>query len=133
MKPKVVVADELTSDIDPVNAENIERLLVNFRDEKGQSVVVSAHDMDLAARIADRLYILRKGSIIAEEGPNDIFYDDAVLKDARLKPLEPVVFHKSLFEEGILKGGLRPIRRDEVGSLFKRMETIGISEKPISH
>jgi cobalt/nickel transport system ATP-binding protein len=128
MKPRIVVVDEPTSDLDPVNADNIERLLVNLRDEMGLSVVISTHDMDLAARIADRLYILKKGTIITEGGPRDIFYDDAVLKEARLKPPEPVVFYKSLVKEGIVKGGLRPIRRDEVSSLFERRETIGISE-----
>jgi cobalt/nickel transport system ATP-binding protein len=130
MKPKVVVVDEPTSDLDPLNAENIERLLVSLRDEMGLSVVVSTHDMDLAARIADRLYILRKGSIIAEGSPRDIFYDEAVLEKARLKPPEPVVLYQSLVKEGILKAGLRPIRRDEVNSLFKGQgETVCVSEE----
>jgi cobalt/nickel transport system ATP-binding protein len=134
MKPKILVVDEPTSDLDPVNAENIERLLVNLRDEMGLSVVISTHDMDLAARIADRLYVLKKGSVIAEGDPRDIFYDNAVLEEARLRPPEPVVFYQSLVKEGILESGLRPIRRDEVSSLFKRRsETIGISEKSSSH
>lgn len=133
MKPKILVVDEPTSDLDPVNAENIERLLVNLRDEMGLSVAISTHDMDLAAGIADRLYILKKGSVIAEGGPRDIFYDNAVLEEARLKPPEPVIFYKSLVKEGILESGLRPIRRDEVSSLFtRRREAIGISEKSSS-
>lgn len=130
MKPRILVVDEPTSDLDPVNAENIERLLVGLREKLGLSVVISTHDMDLAARIADRLYILRKGSVIAEGDPRDIFYKDALLKEARLKPPEPVVFYHSLVKKGILESGLQPIHRDEVISLFtKRMETIGIAEK----
>jgi cobalt/nickel transport system ATP-binding protein len=130
MKPKILVVDEPTSDLDPVNAENIERLLVGLRDKLGLSVVISTHDMDLAARIADRLYILRKGSVIAEGDPRDIFYNDALLEEARLKPPEPVIFYHSLVKKGILESGLQPIHRDEVISLFtKRMETIGIGEK----
>jgi cobalt/nickel transport system ATP-binding protein len=133
MKPKILVVDEPTSDLDPVNAENIERLLVNLRDEMGLSVAISTHDMDLAARIADRLYILKKGSVIAEGDPRDIFYDNAVLEEARLKPPEPVIFYQSLVREGILESGLRPIRRDEVSSLFtRRREAIDISEKSSS-
>jgi cobalt/nickel transport system ATP-binding protein len=129
MKPKILVVDEPTSDLDPVNAENIENLLVNVRNELGLSVVVSTHDMDLAARIADRLYILKKGSVIAEGAPRDIFYDNALLTEARLKPPEPVAFYLSLVKEGILEGGLRPVRRDEVSSLFKkRKEMIDITE-----
>jgi cobalt/nickel transport system ATP-binding protein len=130
MKPKILVVDEPTSDLDPVNAENIEHLLVSLRDELGLSVVISTHDMDLAARIADRLYILRKGSVIAEGEPRDIFYDNALLEEARLKPPEPVIFYQSLVKKGILESGLRPIRRDEVSSLFKRKgEITGIPDK----
>jgi cobalt/nickel transport system ATP-binding protein len=130
MKPKILVVDEPTSDLDPVNAENIERLLVNLRDKLGLSVVISTHDMDVAARIADRLYILRKGNVIAEGRPQDIFYNGALLEEARLKPPEPVVFYHSLVKKGIVESGLQPIRRDEVISLLaKRRETISISEK----
>jgi cobalt/nickel transport system ATP-binding protein len=90
--------------------------------------------MDLAARIADRLYILKKGSVIAEGEPRDIFYDSALLEEARLKPPEPVLFYQSIVKEGILGNGLRPIRRDEISSLFKkRRETIDLSEKSSSH
>jgi cobalt/nickel transport system ATP-binding protein len=130
MKPKILVVDEPTSDLDPVNAENIERLLVNLRDKLGLSVVISTHDMDLAARIADRLYVLKKGNVIAEGSPQDIFYNDALLEEARLKPPEPVVFYHSLVRKGILESGLQPIHRDEVISLLtKRKEAISIAEK----
>lgn len=130
MKPKILVVDEPTSDLDPVNAENIERLLVNLRDKLGLSVVISTHDMDVAARIADRLYILKKGSVIAEGDPREIFYNDALLEEARLKPPEPVIFYHFLAKEGILESGLQPIRRDEIISLFtKGRETINVGER----
>jgi len=130
MKPKILVVDEPTSDLDPVNAENIERLLVDLRDKLGLSVVISTHDMDLAARIADRLYVLRKGSVIAEGSPQEIFYNDALLGEARLKPPEPVVFYRSLVKKGILESGLQPIRRSEVISLLaKRREAISTTER----
>jgi cobalt/nickel transport system ATP-binding protein len=129
MKPKILVVDEPTSDLDPVNAENIERLLVNLKDKLGLSVVISTHDMDLAARIADRLYVLKKGNAIAEGSPRDIFYNDALLEEARLKPPEPVVFYHSLVRKGILESGLQPIHRGEVISLLtKRREAISIAE-----
>jgi cobalt/nickel transport system ATP-binding protein len=120
MKPKILAVDEPTSDLDPVNAESIEHLLVNLRDDMNISVVVSTHDMDLAGRIADRLYILKKGSIIAEGNPRDIFYNNTLLHQARLKPPEPAVFYQSLVQEGILESGFRPIRREELNSLFKK-------------
>jgi cobalt/nickel transport system ATP-binding protein len=120
MKPRVLVVDEPTSDLDPVNAENIIQLLVSLRDELGLGVVISTHDMDVAARIADRLYVLKKGSVLAEGSAKDIFYNDALLDEARLKPPEPVVFYRSLVREGVLEEGIQPIHHDEVISLLKR-------------
>ncbi|GEM_PF-97637 len=105
MKPRVIVVDEPTSDLDPVNAERIERLLCRLREELGLTVVISTHDMNLASRISDRVYILKKGSVLAEGRPRDLFYDDALLAEANLKPPDVVRVYRMLVGEGILKGG----------------------------
>jgi cobalt/nickel transport system ATP-binding protein len=128
MKPKIVAVDEPTSDLDPVNAERIENLLLKLRDELGVSVVISTHDMDLAARISDRVYILKKGVVLAEGVPRDLFYDEGLLREARLKPPEVVGVYKSLAKDGVLDDGSRPIRREELLSLIeermKRQEAV---------
>lgn len=85
MQPKILVADEPTGDLDPSNARRIEELLRSLRDEHGISVVVAMHDMDMAARLADRICIVRNGSIIAEGNPRDVLYDESLLKSAGLQ------------------------------------------------
>src|SRR5512136_2077720 len=79
MQPKILVADEPTGDLDPSNAQRIEEMLSSLKKEHGMSVVVSMHDMDMAARLADRICIVKDGSIIAEGKPGDILYDDDLL------------------------------------------------------
>ena len=123
MKPKIVAVDEPTSDLDPVNAEKIEKLLLKLRDELGLSVVISTHDMDLAARISDRVYILKKGVVLAEGTPKDLFYDEGLLQEARLKPPEVVGIYKTLVKDGVLDDGSRPIMRDELLSLIEGRAT----------
>lgn len=59
MQPKILVADEPTGDLDPSNAGRIEGLLRSLRDQHGMSVVIALHDMDMAARLADRVCIVR--------------------------------------------------------------------------
>jgi len=119
MKPKIVAVDEPTSDLDPVNAERIENLLKKLRDELGLSVVISTHEMNLAAKISDRIYILKKGSVLAEGDPRDLFYDDALLKEASLKPPHVVSVYRSLVKERILEDGFKPVTEEELLSLLK--------------
>jgi cobalt/nickel transport system ATP-binding protein len=85
MQPRILVADEPTGDLDPSNARRIEELLRSLRDKHGISVVVTLHDMDMAARLADRICIVKNGSIIAEGTPRDVLYDEKLLESAGLQ------------------------------------------------
>ncbi len=85
MKPMVIAMDEPTSDLDPVHAGMIERIILDLRDRFGISVVIATHDMDLAARIADRICLVRNGAVFAEGVPKEIFYDPALIGEAGLK------------------------------------------------
>jgi iron complex transport system ATP-binding protein len=69
-----VVADEPVSGLDP--AHQIAMMLAFRRlAEKGRAVLVSLHDISLAARHCDRLIVLSKGRIAAEGRPADILSD----------------------------------------------------------
>lgn len=91
MKPKIIALDEPTSDLDPYHAELIENLICELKKEHGISIVFATHDLDLAARIADRVCIVKKGSVIAEGRPSEIFYNSRLLEEAGLK--SPLIVH----------------------------------------
>ena len=117
MEPRILVADEPTGDLDPSNAKRIEELLRSLRDEHGMSVVVSMHDMDMAARLADRICIVKNGSIIAEGSPEDILYDEDLLKSAGLQlPMVARMFKDLGFEH---REGKRPLTMDELVLIVK--------------
>jgi cobalt/nickel transport system ATP-binding protein len=85
MQPRILVADEPTGDLDPTNSKRIEELLRSLRDKHGISVVVALHDMDMAARLADRICIVKEGSIVAEGKPEDVLYNETLLESAGLE------------------------------------------------
>jgi cobalt/nickel transport system ATP-binding protein len=85
MKPMVIALDEPTSDLDPVHAGKIEEIILGLRDKHGISVVIATHDMDLAARIADRVCLVRNGAVFAEGVPEEIFYEPALIREAGLR------------------------------------------------
>lgn len=89
MRPEVIAFDEPTSDLDPVHAARVEGLVGELRRQGEYGLVLSTHDLDLAARIADRVVLLKEGSIIAEGPPRELFYDVDLLAGVGL--LEPRV------------------------------------------
>ena len=115
MEPRILVADEPTGDLDPSNARRIEDLLRSLRDIHGMSVVVAMHDMDMAARLADRVCIVENGSIIAEGKPEDILYDEKLLKSAGLQLPTVARLYRDLGLES--RKGKRPLTMDELVSM----------------
>jgi cobalt/nickel transport system ATP-binding protein len=85
MKPKVIALDEPTSDLDPVHSERIEDLITGLKERFSISVVIATHDLDFAARVADRICLVKNGSVFAEGTPAEVFYDPALIADAGLK------------------------------------------------
>jgi cobalt/nickel transport system ATP-binding protein len=83
MKPAVVCMDEPTSDLDDFHRRRIEELILRLRGN-GISLVIATHDTDMACRLADRVCIVRDGSIVADGSPGDIFYDRSLLENAGL-------------------------------------------------
>lgn len=116
MQPKILVADEPTGDLDPSNAHRIEEILRSLRDEHGISVVVALHDMDMAARLADRICIVKEGSIVAEGRPEDVLYDEKLLESAGLELPTVAKLYRDL---GLDKRGKkRPLSLDELRILL---------------
>jgi cobalt/nickel transport system ATP-binding protein len=95
MKPRIIALDEPTSDLDPVHSGMIEDLILELKQRFGISVVIATHDLDLAARIADRVCLVRKGSVFAEGKPDEIFYDEELLQETGLKPPQIVRVYRA--------------------------------------
>jgi putative ABC transport system ATP-binding protein len=64
-KAPVVLADEITGELDSVNAELLLDLLVEIHHAEGMTLVLATHDPIVAAR-ADRLVELRDGRVVAD-------------------------------------------------------------------
>jgi cobalt/nickel transport system ATP-binding protein len=114
MKPQIIAMDEPTSDLDPVHAETVERLIRSFRDESGISIVIATHDLDFAARIADRVCLVKNGSVFAEGTPADIFYNDPLITKAGLKVPQIVQIYKEYCRARGVVPDKRPINMEEL-------------------
>lgn len=65
LRPEVVLYDEPTTGLDPINSARIGDLIANLRAQLRNTSVVVTHDLALASRIADRIALLHEGRVIA--------------------------------------------------------------------
>ena len=63
--PAVILYDEPSSGLDPITSAKIDDLIIETQRNLGVTSVVVTHDMASACRIADRIAMLHKGSLIA--------------------------------------------------------------------
>ena len=73
-RPEVLLLDEPTANLDPVNTELIEKLILSIHRKFHTTIILSTHDMIQGQRLADRIGVIMDGRI-AQVGPlHDIFY-----------------------------------------------------------
>jgi peptide/nickel transport system ATP-binding protein len=67
-EPELLLADEITSALDPELGERILQLLRDIAATEGIAVVLVSHDLPLVAGIADDVHVLYEGRLV-EHGP----------------------------------------------------------------
>ena len=65
LDPEILVFDEPSAGLDPIVAAELDELIVGLKAAFNMTVVVVTHEMASAFRIADRMAMLYKGSLIA--------------------------------------------------------------------
>lgn len=85
LDPSVVVLDEPLAGLDPERSRLVAKRIRQIHQE-GISVVLSTHDLEFAAEIADRVCVMADGNIIESDTPQAVFYDDELLNKANLRP-----------------------------------------------
>jgi energy-coupling factor transport system ATP-binding protein len=97
---KILVLDEPLCRLDPQGASEVMAVINNIRQKNKLTVIMTTHDSVVASEYADRVCILKEGSITALDTPKNIFNNLALLEDAAIQPLAeteefPAGFHLS--------------------------------------
>lgn len=98
MEPEVIVLDEPTAGLDPRGRKEIMEMFDRLHKEKGITTILVTHSMEDAARYADELVIMNKGTIVKKAPPADIFAEPAELMNLGLAVPDTVRFQLE-FEE----------------------------------
>jgi branched-chain amino acid transport system permease protein len=78
-EPKVVLLDEPTAGLDEEESSAIAEVVARVRDERALTVLLVEHDMTVVGAIAEWVYVLDFGRVIAEGAPAAIRKDPVVI------------------------------------------------------
>lgn len=70
--PKVVLLDEPTASLDPDVARDVCKFLLEERKRTGLSILFTSHKMEEVAELCDRVIVLKKGKLIANDLPKNL-------------------------------------------------------------
>jgi cobalt/nickel transport system ATP-binding protein len=85
MGPSVILLDEPYAGLDPEGEGEIMRVLSRLNKERGITVLLATHSVDMLPLFADRIYVLNRGAVLHQGPPEVIFSDDELLKKAHLR------------------------------------------------
>jgi len=106
-EPSILILDEPMSGLDPFSVSILRNQIIELKQE-GKTILITTHNMHEAQRLCDRILIMNKGNIIADETP------EVLLR--KFKPISYLMFilKKKLTDEQIL----------ELNTLFSHFERI---------
>lgn len=82
VRPDVLLYDEPTTGLDPINTTRINHLILGLKRALGVTSIVVTHDMASAYKVSDRMAMVHKGRIVAQGTPKEIEGSDlAMVRD----------------------------------------------------
>ena len=71
-KPKILLADEPISSLDPKNAQRVMDDMLKINKEDGITIICNLHSLDVAKKYCDRLIGLSDGKVVFDGVPDDL-------------------------------------------------------------
>jgi len=99
MQPEVLVLDEPAAGLDPKGRERVMRLISEYREKTGSTVVIVSHSMQTAAKYADKILVLNEGKLAFDCTADELFKKKGELEQIGLA-LPPItkIFHELISE-----------------------------------
>jgi len=125
MKPRVLVLDEPTSQLDPGGKRSVLSLVNLLNKEEKMTIVLVEHNPEFLLENADRIFVFENGRVVMEGKPEEIFEDVEALErigvrvPARVK-IGYELKKRGLSDKAVLK--INEIRRILYESSLERTE-----------
>ena len=80
LRPKILLLDEPTAGMNPLESARFVEFVHRVRDERGVSILLIEHDMSVVMRVSERVTVLDRGEKIAEGLPDEIRANERVVE-----------------------------------------------------
>ncbi|MBO2456243.1 ABC transporter ATP-binding protein [Actinomadura sp. LCR2-06] len=117
-EPDVLLADEPTTALDVTTQAEVIALLKEMQRTRGTGMLFVTHDLDLAAAICDRVYVMYAGRIVEEAAGTALFSAPAHPYTKALLEASPPV-HGDRTEIKAIKGRPRSLAEAPSGCAFR--------------
>ena len=104
MKPKVLIMDEPTSNLDPIGKQEVFDMAAKLNREQGMTVIVIEHEVEVMADFADRVIVMDGGRIVMNGTPQEIFSQVDALAALNLRVPEAAALARLLDDEHLWAG-----------------------------
>lgn len=108
MQPEYIILDEPTAMLDPIGRREVMQTISRLNKERGMTVILITHYMSEAA-MADRVIVMKGGSVILDGTPKEVFVHTDTLKSTGLDIPQTTALMNELAEAGL------NVRRDIIG------------------
>lgn len=100
MKPQVLILDEPTAGLDPRGRDEILMQIKALHERDHLTVIIVSHSMEDMAKIADRLVVMNKGSVVLDDVPEIVFQEIELLENIGLAVPQISYLVRALNENG---------------------------------
>ncbi|MEQ7007062.1 ATP-binding cassette domain-containing protein [Actinopolymorpha sp. B17G11] len=121
MKPRVLVLDEPTSNLDPVGKEDVFDIAGRLNRDQGMTVVIAEHEVEVMAEYADRIVVLDQGRVVLNGSPHEILPQVELLDGLDLRPPQVTRAAQVLRDEHHLWNGSLPVLTEEAVGGIERV------------
>lgn len=123
LKPKILLLDEPTANLDPRSKNGLLDLLKDLNRE-GTTIVLTTHDVEILPDFIDRVILMNRGKILDSGSTREMLYEEQLLGEASMEPPLIVKLFTKLKTKGLVQK--IPLTIDEAEKIID--ETLKKSE-----
>ncbi|KOS31085.1 cobalt transporter ATP-binding subunit [Bacillus anthracis] len=73
MEPEVLILDEPTAGLDPKGQNELMEMFYKLHKEKGRTIIIVTHNMEDAAKYAEQIVVMHKGTVFLQGSAEEVF------------------------------------------------------------
>ena len=102
MEPEILIVDEPTTGLDWLESLQILDYLERLRKEKGKTILIITHDMNIVSLYAKRVVVMANGRVVGEGTPREVFSQPKLMELAYLRRPQIADLSDTLWGEVLL-------------------------------